>query len=240
MKTMELLEILEDMQKGIFTLNDFSKILNKSKKYSSLVLHRLKKRGLISEIERGKYSKRKSPYIIASNVLYPSYISFLSAFIYYGKSSQVIKKLSVVCLRSKKEKSYDNYLFKFIKFNKKRFFGYKREETSEGFIFVAEIEKAIIDSLFIQKYCPLDEIFNVLKDSLNEIDKNKLVDYALKMKSKVVLKRLGYLLSLIGFDISKKVKNQISNKYELLDILSKKGKKDKKWKLIINRNFDAN
>ena len=117
-----------------------------------------------------------------------------------------------------------------------RFFGYKREKISRGFIFIAEIEKAIIDSLFLPKYCPIDETYRVFKEMEN-INIKKLIDYALMMKKGIVLKRLGYLLERLDIDIYDKVKDNINYKYDSLDIISNNGKKNKKWRLIINREL---
>ena len=239
MKTIEAIKTLEKMQKPVFNVNDMAKIMQKSKNYSSLFLHRLKKKGLVLEIEKNKYIIREeSPYLIFSNIVYPSYLSFLTAFSYYNLTTQIPKKIQIITLKSKKEISFENYTAKFIKFKTSRFFGYNREKTPHGFIFIAELEKAIIDSLYLPKYCPIDETYKILSETINSIDIKKLIDYALKMKSKVVLKRLGYLLEKNNINIYKKIKNNLDKKYDILDIISKKGKKNKKWKLIINRELE--
>ncbi len=237
MKAMEIIQVMEKMHKAVFTIKDVAKIANKTLGYSSLMLFRLKKRGLILEVEKGKYAlKETNNYAIASNLAYPSYISFLTAFSYYNMITQIPKKIQIVCLKSKKKTSFDGYDLKFIKMKQNRFFGYKREKVSQGFIFIAEIEKAIIDSLFLPKYCPIDDTYKAFKE-MESINTEKLIDYALKMKKDIVLKRLGYLLEKLGIDIYDKIKNSINYKYDFLDIISKKGKKNKKWKLIINREL---
>ncbi|MBI2449726.1 type IV toxin-antitoxin system AbiEi family antitoxin domain-containing protein [Candidatus Pacearchaeota archaeon] len=237
MKALEIIKELEKFQKVIFSINDLAKIIKKSRKYSSLVLYRLKKKGLIIEIERNKYvPKDMSPYVL-SNLIYPSYLSFLTAFSYYNLTAQIPKQIQIVSLKSKKEIEFENYKLKFVKFKPNRFFGYKREKMAHGFIFIAELEKAIIDSLFLPKYCPIDETFNVLNEAIKNINLEKLIDYALKMKSKVVLKRLGYLLEKKNINIYNKIKDKLNKKYDNLDILSNKGKKNKKWRIIINRTF---
>lgn len=239
MKTIKITESLENMQKTVFSVNDIAKIIGKPKKYASLVLHRLKKRNLILEIERNKYVlKKTNPYVIFSNLVFPSYLSFLTAFSYYNLSTQIAKNILIATTKSKKEIKFENYNLKFIKLSKNRFFGYKREKTSLGFIFIAEIEKAIIDSLFLIRYCPIDETYNALSKEIKLIDIEKLIKYALKMKSKIVLKRLGYILEKKNINIYEKLKGKINNKYDPLNIGIKKGQKDKRWKLIINANLE--
>lgn len=238
MKAIETIQVMEKMHKVVFSVKDVAKITNKTSGYSSLMLFRLKKRGLILEVEKGKYAlKETNPYTIVSNLIYPCYISFLTAFSYYNMITQIPKKIQIVCLKSKKKTSFDGYDLKFIKMKQNRFFGYKREKVSRGFIFIAEIEKVIVDSLFLPKYCPIDETYKAFKEMEN-INIKKLIDYALKMKKNIVLKRLGYLLEKSGIDIYDKVRDSINYKYDFLDIISGKGKKNKKWKLIINRELE--
>ncbi len=238
MKTIDIIQIMRNIHKAVFSVKDVTKIINKSSGYSSLMLFRLKKKGLIFEVEKGKYAlKETNPFLIISNLTYPCYISFLTAFSYYNLATQIPKKIQIVCLKSKKETIFDGYNLKFIKIKQNRFFGYKREKVNTGFIFIAEIEKAIIDSLFLPKYCPIDNTYNALKEMEN-INIEKLIDYAFRMKKDIILKRLGYLLEKKGIDIYNRVKNKINYKYDFLDIVSKKGKKNKKWRLIINREVN--
>ena len=82
------------------------------------------------------------------------------------------------------------------------------------------------------EYCPLDETFKALEEDL---DRGKLVEYALKMNSPILLKRLGYCLERQGYDIYPQVKNKIHKRYDLFYSGRKKTKeKNKKWKLFIN------
>src|SRR3989338_7449585 len=90
-------------------------------------------------------------------------------------------------------KRRDNY--KYVVISAKRFFGY----TKIGNIIIAEREKAIIDSLLFPKYAGgIKELIACLEKSINELNKEKLLDYAVRIKSKAVLRRLGFILELIG------------------------------------------
>ena len=75
---------------GIITLTHTSRILNKSKKYSSLYLQRLEQRRIIKRIEKGKYALLDTPVeVIASNLIIPSYISFLSGLSHYQLTTRL-------------------------------------------------------------------------------------------------------------------------------------------------------
>ena len=78
---MDVIKLVRSMQKTVFSLNEFARILKKPKNYSSIVLGRLKRKGLIRKIERNRYAlEDTSDNVIFSNLIYPSYLSFLTAF----------------------------------------------------------------------------------------------------------------------------------------------------------------
>ena len=71
----------------------------------------------------------------------------------------------------------------------------------EIFFQIAEKEKAIIDSLLFPKYAGgIKELIICIKISINELDKDKLLKYALEINSKAVLRRLGFILESIGYN----------------------------------------
>jgi predicted transcriptional regulator of viral defense system len=94
---------------------------------------------------------------------------------------------------------------------------------------MAEPEKAVIDCLLFS--LPLEEINSALENE--ELDFEKLAVYAARTGNVSLIKRLGYLLE------SKKGNsyglNALDYNYVPLDPLGKKkGKKDRKWRLLIN------
>ena len=239
MRSEDFIERVKTSKKAVLTINDIAKITGQKKEYIKVYLFRLKKRGLIQEVERGKYITKQHPFLTASNLVFPSYISFLSAYSYYQLTTQMPRVIEVVTLRSKKELVLDNYKITFMKFPSKRLFGYHKEKFMGKEIFVAEKEKAIVDSLYLPQYCPLDETYLALETELNTA---KLVSYAQRMNSTVLLKRLGYLLEIKGHDIYPQVKEHLNKRYDLLNPLQKRRKKrlkmSKKWKLIINEDLE--
>ena len=223
MKTIHLLKKLERLP--LFTENDVAKIVNKSPKYIRTLLFRLNKEKLIRRIEKGKYTLHEDVLIFASHIVIPSYISLWTALRYYNMTQQ--QPTSFFILSRIKRKNINNLNINFL--STKHMFGYKKERYSDFDIFMASPEKAIIDSLLFK--LPIEDIKIALEKE--SIDFKRLSEYAKKTKNKSLIKRLGYLLE--------KEKNNsyalkaLDNNYILLNYLGgKKGKKDKKWKLIIN------
>lgn len=223
MKTIYLLKKLERFP--LFSENDVAKIINKSPKYVRTLLYRLNKQNLIKRIEKGKYTVHEDPLIFTSHIIIPSYISLWTALRYHNMTQQQPTSFFVLSRAKRKNIKDLNIIFA----SAKHMFGYKKERYSDFDIFMAEPEKAIIDSLLFK--IPIQDINFALGNK--KLNFEKLSDYAKKTKNKSLVKRMGYLLE--------KKKNSsyglkaLDHNYILLDYLGKKkGKKDKKWKLIIN------
>ena len=76
---------------------------------------------------------------------------------------------------------------------------------------------------------------------MSELDGDKLIDYAVKVESKAVLRRLGFILELIGSKspILKKIAKRIGKGYELFDpSLKKRNHLNKRWLLDINDDIN--
>ena len=212
----KLIKALEKMP--VFSLADVAKIVG-SREYSKKLLHRMVKENAIKRVMRDKYTFQDDDFIIAPFLYLPSYISCASALSYHGLISQIPTSLFLI---SKKRSKVIKYKRDIVYNTTKHYFGFNYIEYNGVKIPIAEPEKAFIDSIGIH---PL----HIVAEAIDELDKNKLIEYAKKCNQ---IKRIGYLLEKRGdkTDIKK-----LSNKYIYLDSLGiKKGKKDKKWKLIVN------
>ncbi len=225
MKTINLLKKLETYP--LFTENDAAKIVNKSAKYIRTLLYRLHKQGLINRIEKGKYTLYHDAMIFASYLATPSYLGLWTALRHYNMIQQQPLGIFIVSSIPKKSIKFDNIEIIFA--YSKHLFGYKKERYNDFDVFISEREKALVDSLLFK--IPLSYINRALDDA--KIDFKKLSMYAIKTKNKSLIKRLGYMVeNKKGSSFGLKA---MDNNYIRLDYLGKKkGKKDRKWKLIIN------
>ncbi len=228
MKTIDLIKILQNYP--IFTDNDVAKILNKKPEYIKTLLYRMKKRKLIYKIERGKYTIYDDAFIFSSHISIPSYISLWSAIRYYDLTEQLPKTIFIMVPKSRKSLKFKDTLIEFAK--TKYFFGYKKEHYKGFEIFIAEPEKAIIDSL-LSKKVPFDEIIKAIKTKSLNI--KKLTAYAIKTKNKSLMKRLGFILEENKFKCQRLMRFVDNNQTFLDWALRRKGKINKKWRIIDNR-----
>ena len=178
--------------KKIFTVKDAAKIMNKSSKYASKLLSSNK---YVKRIERGKYCINNGNqidfYEIASNIVYPSYISLFSAFEYYSITDQIIKKYSVISIKRHRNIELEKNLIEFNFIKREKFFGYKRIDN----IYIATPEKAFIDSIYYKnpEFSYVEESFNrAMRSKL--IDVKKLIEYAERMGSPALKNKVTLLI----------------------------------------------
>lgn len=224
--TIELIEKLR--KKPVFSLNDITRLCYCSREYSKIILNRLLKRNLIQKITKNRYTISGDIYVIASNLKYPGYVSFWAASSYLGYTEQILNTIQIATTQKYKEVDFQGYKIKFIPM--KYFFGYKKQRTEQGEIFIVEPEKLLLDCMLKQKEIGnFDEIIKIFKNA--EISKRKVVLYLKKIKNQSLIKRVGFMLERYKkIDISKNF--ELDTNYINLNLFSKKKKKtDSKWRV---------
>lgn len=215
----------------VFKIKDVRLLLNVNATKAYNIVKSLKKKGAVKKAGNGfLVLKESNDFIAASGINWPSYVSFWSALNYYGFSDQTPKKIFLATTKYSREIGN----FKYVTLAKKRFFGY----NSIGGVVIADKEKSFVDSLLFPKYAGgISEIVKCMRIAIKEIDVRRLINYTLKVESKSAVRRLGFILELIGYkgkyikDLTKK----IGKGYELLDPnLKKENNLNKRWLLDIN------
>ncbi len=223
------LESVKELQ--IFRAKDLSLLLGFKITKIYNIIKSLKRKEAINQIANGVFAlKNVDEFTIGCRLNWPSYISFWSALNYYGFSDQNPKIIFLASTRYKKQVKQ----FKFVTIDKERFFGYTRLGNST----IADKEKTIIDCLLFPKYCGgIKEVENAIKYGLKKIIIRKLVKYTIKVKSKAVVRRLGFLLEKnnLGKSFLKHLEKAKGRGFELLDPTRPKKKNfDKNWLLDVN------
>ncbi len=230
-KEMELLDAVNALGKPVCTAEELRRASgreNMRQALSSLVL-----KGHLLRLERGKYTLPSimagNPYSVATSITTPSYISLITAFYIYGFTEQVPEIIYV--LNAKRGRRIGN--IRLVKVRPSMMFGY----GGEGGHLVAEPEKAIVDSLYLAKYVPLDETIKAL--SSEGIDYLKLARYAARA-GKSVAQRLGFLMKFLGIHAGKEASALLSKNTGKGYVLLEPGGGsvlgyDSEWKIRINR-----
>jgi predicted transcriptional regulator of viral defense system len=208
----------------IFTEKEVLKITKTTKKYARTLLSRLLKKGYIYRIERGKYSLYDDPLIFASHLAKPAYLSLWTALRYHNLTQQQPQNIFVMVKSAKRKITLPNAIINFIV--TKQFWGYKTERYRDFDIFMAEPEKVIIDCLLAR--LPIEYVSEAIELHQNS---QKLAEYATKTKNSSLIKRLGYLLE--KYKQNSYGLKPVDYNYIPLNYTKRKGKKDKRWRLIL-------
>lgn len=228
MKTIEILKSLE--RKPVFTLNDIQRLEGCSRPYAWQVVSRLRKKGVIKKVAENAYTTKDDINVIASSLIYPSYISFWYASYFLGYTEQIVNTVHIATTTRKAPVEFENYKIKFIPI--KHFFGYRKIRTAEGEMFVVDDEKLLIDAFLRPKECGnFDEIEKMFENA--KISEEKTVDYLKRTGMQTIIKRVGFLLEKKkGIDISGHF--NLDNNYVFLNPFSQKYKTLKsKWRLKV-------
>lgn len=231
----QLIETLEYLKRyPIFNNTVLKNKLYKSSEYTNLFIYRLTKRGLIHKVERNKYTVFKDPFLIASRIVWPSYISCWSALKYHNLTEQIPHDITVILTIDKKDIIFNNTGIRFIKTQPRNFFGYEKVGYHGSEIFIADVEKSIIDSALLRKVS-FSELNDIMSGNIREIKITRFLRYLKRIGNKSLIKRFGYTFDTLERDYYSKLKRYVDATYIPLDYSKPgKGRKNEKWRLIIN------
>jgi len=184
----------------IITINEIARRAG-SPGYARLLAHRLVKAGKLIRVAHGAYSSSDNIFAIASNLYYPSYISFISASYLHGFTQEI--PVTVYAATAARHPSAEamGYALEFVQLGS--LWGYHKERQGDEDVFVADIEKLMIDA-FLKPECMgnFQEIENVFYQSPAP-DLKRLKGYLQKLGSGRVYRQVGHMLQKHkGIDIS--------------------------------------
>ncbi|MGQ9719548.1 MAG: type IV toxin-antitoxin system AbiEi family antitoxin domain-containing protein [Nitrososphaerales archaeon] len=248
---LNLLFTLEKEGRAIFTSSDAHRILKSTDASVKNVLYRLRNKGRIEEIEKGKYlliparagyegSWSEVPLLLVPHLIDVYYIGFWTALNYWGMTEQVPRTVFVATIKRKRDLEYGPTRFEFITLAKSRFFGFTEENAGGGRFNVSSKEKTIIDCLMYPKYCGgLDEVVKGIWNAMDKLDFPRLLEFSTRVGVSVVARRLGYILEMLGIEnkIGPRIASTGFTGFLWLDPLGPKKvvEYSKKYGLMINR-----
>lgn len=140
-------------------------------------------------------------FLIANKSYYPSYISLETAFSYYNIIPEVVYNITSVTSKKTLEFNFQNSHFTYKKINSNIFFWYKTIKIWENIILMAEIEKALLDYLYLNKNINSIEDLEWLRLNKIELKKKiniqKLKKYSNFINKKFLINKTNLLIKYI-------------------------------------------
>jgi len=216
------------------------------------------KRGLLLRLKRGlyyiiPYEKESEKFIPDWHLLAEPltmgnrhYIGYYSAMEIHNLITQPSLKEQIVVSRQMKPSNIliKGITFQFIYHNRVHFFG-ERQMWINDFerVKCSDLEKTIVDCLFKPNYAGgIVEVAKAIYTSRERLNYSKLLDYSEKFRSQAVIKRLGFLLEVLGLgeEIRQKLQSRKTASSVLLDTeLPKSGKLISRWSIQQNLGIET-
>ena len=201
---------LEWQEKPFVTLQDVTDILGCSHGHARKLLHQLEKKRWLDRLVPGKYQfipasrgaqavPDMNPLLVGSALVEPYYYSYATANHFYGFTTQTPAIVYIAVTKARRPAEIRGVEYRFVSLNPSKFFGYQKTRVYTAEVFMAEPEKAVVDSLDKMNYAGgIAEVARVIQVARRQVDLGKLADYALRMGSHALVQRLGYLLETLG------------------------------------------
>ena len=243
---------------SVFTFDDARNILEGTDSAAWNVIEGLKKKKRLQEIENGKYLLiparagpegywSEDPWLIVPRLIGEYYVGFWTAMNFWDMTEQIPYTVFVVTPKRKKNRilKFGNQKFQFVTISKKKFFGYVEHRIGKNNHFnISSKEKTVVDGLTHPEYCGgIVEVTKAMWNIRKEVDWDEIYQLTKKIGINVVLRRLGYLLTILDIEknLSEKIKKETARyPYSFLDPTAAKTRiaYSKEYGLILNRTRD--
>ena len=173
-------------------------------------IHALHKAGWFLRIKRGLYliienitSRSMSDIsllLISQALNNESYISLDKALNYYQMFDQYTRNIVAINYKFSRKYNFENNNLIFAKVAKKYYFGFTQVRLEGKVISMATKEKAILDYLYLNNsFYSASLVFEKLQEHKNDIDFQKIQEYALKYGI-TIQRKIGFLLDQLNIN----------------------------------------
>ncbi|OIO20759.1 hypothetical protein AUJ17_05440 [Candidatus Micrarchaeota archaeon CG1_02_47_40] len=146
MNRFELVEKLRELDNPVYSTKMLGLIAGTNSPY--VLASRLCSSGVLCRIKNGLYALAgESAEAVATAIIRPSYISFLSALILHGAGTQIPVQVQVAAAASARAVKFANYEITFHRTPARAFGGFHPAKAGSKKYFVAGREKAIADCI---------------------------------------------------------------------------------------------
>jgi predicted transcriptional regulator of viral defense system len=248
-----LLMALYDSGRTMFTTAEAAQIIGLTVPLASSLLHKARKRGLVSRVKRGLFvivppelgssaEYAPNPYLVARYLAEgaPYFLSHASAMELHRMVTQPQFVIFVSSTKRIPKQTLHGTQFRFVLLKAKDFFGNtKHWVTKQASVEISDLERTILDGLRHPEYCGgITDVAKGLWMRHEDIQVTKLIEYARRLGVGSIYRRLGYLLELFSLGTQaelQSLRNALTATYVPLDpSLPREGPHAAKWRMQLN------
>ncbi len=203
MRYLELKEALKEFT--VFSVNDIKKI---EATFHRRRLNNWQDKGYIKKVIKGYYMFTDLPvdenilYEIANKIYSPSYVSLEKALSHYHLIPESVYEVTSVTARTPRILKTTTTSFSYRSIKPDFYFGYKIVNYDRKSYLIAEIEKAILDYIYLNAHLKTFDDFAGMRinvDSFKEqVDEQKLIKYLEAFGQKQLANRTKKFLEVIN------------------------------------------
>jgi len=212
----------------VFRIGDVVRLTGLNRDSVKVMLHRHVRDGWMWRVTRGVYSITNNARVVATSICHPSYISFSTAYHFHGVIEQMPHTLTVATSRGRKPVDTDIGAFSFVQVRPSLIFGFRKERYSDGDSTIADLEKAVVDSVYLPRHAAFADTIEAVRGC----DVDKLEAYAEKCGIEVVRRRVGLLVDRLHGDTTIEPVGRAV--YTLNPSRRTRGTFDASWRMYVN------
>ncbi|MFN7192989.1 MAG: hypothetical protein ACK5U4_16270, partial [Rhodospirillales bacterium] len=208
-RSAQLITELNERRRQTFGIADVCDITNLPAAQARSLVHKAKQRGLVTRLKPGLFSLVPfehgkstefvdSPYLIARELLAGGryYLSHGTALELHRMVTQPNHTIFVSCTKRVRIQKAGGYEFRFVHVRETDLFGFEKIRIDEDRgAMVSDLERTILDGLRNPEFAGgISEVAKGIWMKRQDIDVEKLVEYARRLDVGAVVRRLGFLL----------------------------------------------
>lgn len=185
------------------------------------VIRNLIRKGWLSRLIQGRYMflppehgpenlGENNVLALASAVIKDSYVSWWSAASFHGFTTQRPMSVAVASLRQVPAQVVEDTEIRFVKITKRKFFGFASYKLHGREVLIATPPKTVVDCVDRPDLAGgPSEVARIVAGAATSVEPRELINAALKMKSRALGQRLGFLADLVGWQWPEAVRNKL-------------------------------
>ena len=185
------------------------------------VIRNLIRKGWLSRLLPGRYmflppehgpQNLGENYVLAlaSAVIKPPYVGWWRAASFHGFTTQKPMSVAVASLRQVPNQVLEGAKVRFVKVAERKFFGFANYQLHGREVSISTPVKTVVDCVDRSELAggPA-EVVRIVANAASSVAPHELVEVALKMKSKALLQRLGFLADLVNWQWDADVREEL-------------------------------
>ena len=249
----KLVTMLHERSRAVFRLQDVRNITGLSETSARSFVRKLVDRGVAARLKPGLFvlvpfelgrdrQYMSSPLVVAREIMSGAdyYLSHATAMEIHGMVTQPQLLVTVTSSKPRRSLTALGVQFRFIRCQRRHLFGLTEHwATKQEKVRVSDPERTIIDGLKQPEYCGgVTEVAKGLWMRRQDLQVDKLVAYAQRIRVGAVVRRLGFLLEtyeMVGAPDLDRLRSGLTETYVRLDpVLPAEGKRLRRWRLQLN------